>query len=73
MSDNEKAQNIFSKISTIKTTCKEVPAIPSMYHAEIYDDKSVYERTAFLTRRTYNEVLEIAESFIKTGQNSTYK
>ena len=46
-----------------------------MYHAEIYDDKSgVWERTAFLTREElYNEVLEIAESFIKTGQNSTYK
>ena len=53
---------------------KEVPAIPSMYHAEIYDDKSgIWERTAFLTRKTYDEVLEIAESFIKTGQNSTYK
>ena len=50
-----------------------------MYHAEIYDDKSgVWERTAFLTRRTYNEVLEIAESFIKQDKivrinNSLYK
>ena len=36
---------------------KEVPAIPGMYHAEIYDDKSgIWERTAFLTRKTYNEV-----------------
>ena len=48
---------------------KEVPAVPSYYHAEIYDDKSgIWERTAFLTRRTYNDVLEIAEDYIKIGQ-----
>tara|TARA_E500000178_G_C16991351_1_gene740957 strand:+ start:393 stop:608 length:216 start_codon:yes stop_codon:yes gene_type:complete len=48
---------------------KEVPAIPSMYHAEIYDDKSgIWERTAFLTRKSYNDVLEIAEDYVKIGQ-----
>ena len=49
---------------------KEVPAIPGMYHAEIYDDKSGrWERTAFLTRKTYNEVLEVAEQYLKIGQH----
>ena len=49
---------------------KEVPAIPGMYHAEIYDNKSgIWERTAFLTRKTYNEVLEVAEQYLKIGQH----
>ena len=49
---------------------KEVPAIPGMYHAEIFDDKSgVWERTAFLTRKTYNDALQIAEEYVKIGQD----
>ena len=44
------------------------PAIPGMYHAEIYDNKSgIWERTAFLTRKTYKEALEIAEEYVKIG------
>ena len=32
---------------------KEVPAVPSVYHAEILDDRSgKLARTAFLTRKT---------------------
>ena len=51
---------------------KEVPAIPSMYHAEILDNKSgIWERTAFLTRRSYQEVLAIAEDYIKIGQKKS--
>jgi hypothetical protein len=48
---------------------KEVPAIPSMYHAEILDDRSgKLARTAFLTRKTYDEVLKVAEEYVKIGQ-----
>ena len=48
---------------------KEVPAVPSYYHVEIYDDKSgVKQRTAFLTRRTYKDALAIAEDYIKIRQ-----
>ena len=53
---------------------KEVPAIPSMYHAEIIDDRSGKpQRTAFLTRRSYDEVRKVAEEYVKIGQKSTYK
>ena len=48
---------------------KEVPAIPSMYHAEILDDRSgKLARTAFLTRRSYDEVRKVAEEYVKIGQ-----
>ena len=53
---------------------KEVPAIPRMYHAEILDDRSgKLARTAFLTRRSYDEVRKGAEEYVKIGQKSTYK
>ena len=53
---------------------KEVPAVPSVYHAEILDDKSgKLARTAFLTRKTYDEVLKVAEEYVNIGQKSTYK
>ena len=48
---------------------KEVPAVPSVYHAEILDDRSgKLARTAFLTRKTYDEVLKVAEEYVKIGQ-----
>ena len=48
---------------------KEVPAVPSVYHAEILDDRSgKLARTAFLTRKTYDEVLKVAEDYLKIGQ-----
>jgi len=51
-----------------------VPAVPSVYHAEILDDRSgKLARTAFLTRKTYDEVLKVAEEYVNIGQKSTYK
>ena len=48
---------------------KEVPAVPSVHHAEILDDRSgKLARTAFLTRKTYDEVLKVAEDYLKIGQ-----
>ena len=48
---------------------KEVPAVPSVYHAEILDDRSgKLARTAFLTRKTYHEVRKVAEEYVKIGQ-----
>tara|TARA_B100001248_G_C27182415_1_gene363008 strand:+ start:207 stop:422 length:216 start_codon:yes stop_codon:yes gene_type:complete len=48
---------------------KEVPAVPSVYHAEILDDRSgKLARTAFLTRKTYDEVRKVAEEYVKIGQ-----
>ena len=48
---------------------KEVPAVPSVYHAEILDDRSgKLARTDFLTRKTYDEVLKVAEEYVKIGQ-----
>ena len=53
---------------------REVPATPSMYHAEILDDKFGKPlRTAFLTRKTYDEVRKVDDEYINIGQKSTYK
>ena len=49
---------------------KEVPAIPSMYHAEIIDDRSgiCHRELLFLTRRSYDEVRKVAEEYVKIGR-----
>jgi len=43
-----------------------------MYHAEILDDKYGKPlRTAFLTRRSYDEVRKVAEEYVKIGQKKS--
>ena len=49
-----------------------VPAKPSMFHADILDNRSgVWRRCAFLTRKTYDETVREAERYINPRINST--